>query len=341
MSEQTFEMLWDCSFCEQKKNLGLTHRFCPNCGGMQNADKRYFPSDDEKVAVEDHEFVGADRQCSYCQAFTSSRANNCGNCGGALAEGADAKRRGDQVSATGFAGENAADAVAEFARRAVKGALDAPPKKRRLWPWIVGGLALASFAFLGVMCLWKRDAAATVTGHSWTRSVAVERYGPQRTSAWCDALPSGAMDVTRRREVRSHKNIKDGETCKTRRIDNGDGTFREKQECRPKFRKEPVYDDKCHFKINQWKRVRSAEAKGDALAPAPKWPEPKLAKAGSCVGCERAGPRSETYKVFLDVEGDAHDCEIPEAKWASMAVGSTAKLKMRVIGDGIDCDSLR
>ena len=62
----TYQMLWDCAYCDTTKLLALDHRHCPNCGGAQDAERRYFPSDEDKVAVEDHEFFGADWQCAAC-----------------------------------------------------------------------------------------------------------------------------------------------------------------------------------------------------------------------------------------------------------------------------------
>ena len=59
VEESTFEMLWDCKFCGQKKLLGLTHRFCAGCGAPQDPAARYFPADHEKVAVKDSPFVGS------------------------------------------------------------------------------------------------------------------------------------------------------------------------------------------------------------------------------------------------------------------------------------------
>ena len=51
MSEEThYEMLWDCEYCDMPKLLGVSQRFCPNCGAAQNPDKRYFPEDEDKVA---------------------------------------------------------------------------------------------------------------------------------------------------------------------------------------------------------------------------------------------------------------------------------------------------
>ena len=88
--EKTYEMMWDCEYCNTPKLLGKTHRFCPNCGAPQNPEKRYFPPENEKVAVEDHQFVGADLHCPACSFANSRTANNCGNCGSPLAGGKDA-----------------------------------------------------------------------------------------------------------------------------------------------------------------------------------------------------------------------------------------------------------
>ncbi len=44
VSEKTYEMLWDCKYCGQRKNLGLSHRHCPNCGAPQDPAARYYPT---------------------------------------------------------------------------------------------------------------------------------------------------------------------------------------------------------------------------------------------------------------------------------------------------------
>ena len=53
-----YEMLWDCAYCATPKLLGKSHRHCPKCGAPQDPERRYFPADSEKVAVEDHVPVG-------------------------------------------------------------------------------------------------------------------------------------------------------------------------------------------------------------------------------------------------------------------------------------------
>src|SRR5262245_36399297 len=94
-----YEMLWDCAFCGTRKLLGKTHRHCPACGAPQDPARRYFPSDDEKVAVKDHVFVGVDRVCPACGAPGSRAAAHCGGCGAALDGGKDVALKTDGPAA--------------------------------------------------------------------------------------------------------------------------------------------------------------------------------------------------------------------------------------------------
>src|SRR4051812_19922262 len=113
MDEAIYEMCWDCKFCGQKKLLGLTHRFCAGCGAPQDPAARYFPSDDEKVAVKDNPFVGVDVACPACKQPMSRAAKCCTNCGGPIDKGAEVARRADVVvPASGAAPFAGADAFA-------------------------------------------------------------------------------------------------------------------------------------------------------------------------------------------------------------------------------------
>jgi len=93
MEEATYEMCWDCKFCGQKKLLGLTHRFCAGCGAPQDPASRYFPPENEKVAVKDNPFVGADVSCPACKQPMSRAAKCCTNCGSPIDKGAEVARR--------------------------------------------------------------------------------------------------------------------------------------------------------------------------------------------------------------------------------------------------------
>ena len=284
-----FEMLWNCEFCGTQALLGKTNRFCPQCGAPQNADKRYFPPPGKEVAA-NTEYDGVDRTCPACQTPCGAKANNCRHCGSPLDGSAEVKRQADR-----------GEAVQPVAAAAPA------PKKSKKW-WFIGGGALTAVLSMCLgTALMTKDSTVKVTGHLWTRSIDVETFGPVKKSAWCDATPSGAYDVSRHREKRSTNKIADGEDCKTRDVDRGDGTFERKETCTTRYREEPVYDDKCEFKLDEWKVARTERAEGPAVSPEPQWPAVRLGRAGTCVGCEREGKRWESYTVKLETKDGKPD----------------------------------
>ncbi len=316
---KTYEMLWNCEYCDTKKLLGKTHRHCPNCGAVQNPDKRYFPSDDEKVAVEDHQFVGADRHCSSCKAPNSAKSLHCTECGAPMD------------------GTNKVNIVNDTPPPAVKTA----PKKSKL-PWIIAAVVVLVIATVCVCVFWKTEAMLSVSGRTWERKIAIERFAPLPSDSWCDSMPSDAYNVSRNREIRSYNNIPDGETCTTKRSDNGDGTFSERQVCTPKYRKEPVYDDKCRYTVNRWSTQREVRSAGKDPSVLPSWPQVTVpAQASAVLGAERQGQRTELYTVlFANNESKIYSCDFPEAKWGGYAIGSKWKGNIGVITDSLDCSSI-
>jgi len=124
---------------------------------------------------------------------------------------------------------------------------------------------------------------------------------------------------------------------KTRKIDQGDGTFKEKQECT-----EPV--EQCSYTVTKWKVQRTLKETGEGVDSTPKWPEVKLNRTGKCVGCEREGDRKETYLVhFKEAKSnDKLSCSFSKpAKWKSFEVGTTYKGEKHGLGGDLDCDSLK
>lgn len=322
--EKTYEMLWDCEYCGTKKLLGKTHRHCPECGAAQDADRRYFPEEPEKVAVEDHQFVGADRYCPACKAPNSATAKHCTECGSPMEEG---------VEVTGVE-DNAALPEADHGARP-------KPKSSRV-KWVVLAVALLVICGVAAALLWNKSLSLAVSGHAWQRAVAIERFGPVARSGWCDQMPRDAYGVTRVREVRSHKKIPDGQECRTKRIDNKDGTFKEKRECKTKYRKEPVYDDKCRYTVNRWQQTRTVKTAGRSLAETPVWPPVTLPKvSASVIGAERAGPRTESYTVqFTALDRTVHTCEFNETKWRSFGLSTQWTGESGVLTGALDCESL-
>lgn len=351
----TFEMLWDCPACGTSKLFGIQHRHCPACGSPQDPNARYYPSEEDKVAVQHHVYQGADLLCPACSTPNAAAAQFCVGCGSPI--GSDAKqahgRAEHQVGAgQAFTGESIKDARADArARRDAqvrqelgKGKPPASPGMSRGLKigLIVGGVLLVVSIIVFVLFFWKREAAMEIEGHAWARTIEVEVFDTVRDSAWCDEMPSGARHVTKSREQRSTKKVEDGKECVKKRKDNRDGTFKEVEECKPKYRDEPVYDQKCRFEIDKWAVRRTEEAKGQGKSPEPSWPTVKLAKTGSCKGCEREGARKESYVLRLldKAKGEAHECEVDKAKWDQAEPGAQWKVEVKVMGGGLDCDTL-
>jgi hypothetical protein len=336
----TYEMLWDCRSCGTQKLLGLTHRRCPNCGGVQDPSWRYYPSDDDKVLAKDHAYAGADRTCPACGTAMGRAAAFCANCGRELKDAKDVSLRQGQVQAEGvaFAAESVQDAKREHASARAKPA----PVRRSPWPrrLLVGGLLVVGLVLLAIF--WKRPVGLSVQGHAWERHIDIERFGPRHESAWCDQMPGDAYSVSRSREQRSSRQVQDGEECSMHREDKGDGTYRQVRKCKPKYRSEPVYDQKCSFSVDRWSVSRTASAKGASLDDQPRWPEVGLGRTGQCLGCEREGRRRETYTVRLSdgPKGKSHECSVGQAKWAGFRPGSRWQGRTGVLTGGLDCSSL-
>jgi hypothetical protein len=337
-----YEMLWDCAYCGTKKLLGKTHRFCPGCGAPQDPGRRYFPADEDKVLVEHHECVGADRLCAACGSAMGAKAVHCTQCGSPMDAASEAPRVVD-----GSAGPEAAVAPLETVPAALR-ALASPPDseakpKRGCGAWALVGcglLVLGLLVFMAVVVLWRRPVEARVTGHTWERSIAIEVFRPRQESAWCDQMPAGAYGVSRSREIRSHNQVPAGQDCSTRRVDQGDGTYREVRDCTPRYREEPAWSEKCHFTVDRWSRDRTATASGSGVAPSPSWPALSL-RLGSCHGCEREGSRTEAYKIQLrSSDGKAFECPFDQGRWREIADGSRWRVEVRMLTGGAACGSL-
>jgi hypothetical protein len=318
-----YEMLWDCAYCQTPRLKGAANAFCPSCGAQQDASRRYFPASGEEVAA-NLAFEGADRLCPACATPNGARAAHCRSCGSPLEGSAEVGRvadRSDQAPA-------------------VRPAALAPPGARR-WPVVLGVLALLAVGVCGAAVLWKKEVAITVTGHAWRREVDVEQLRAMRDDAWCDGVPWGAYAVSRSREQRSTRQVPDGQACATRDVDRGNGTFERRRECHPKYRDEPVYDERCHFTVDRWVTARTASASGSGLEPPPRWPAVEPLRTGLALGAEREGARRETYTLQLrGADGKDHACSVSGDRWASLAEGTTGPARVGVLTGAVDCTSL-
>jgi Zn-finger nucleic acid-binding protein len=316
-----YEMLWDCAYCQTRGLKGAANRFCPQCGAQQDATRRYFPAEGQEVAA-NLSFEGADRLCPACATPNGSRANNCRSCGSPLDGSQEAAR------------------VADRSPQAPVPGVAASPGRGK-WPVVIGALVLVTCGLGGAALLWKRPVEVTVVGHSWKREIDIEQLRATPDQAWCSSLPAEAYAVSRSREQRSTRKVPDGQDCSTRDVDRGNGTFERRRECRPRYRDEPVYDERCHFLVQRWQRDRTLTATGEGLEPPPRWPEPEVRLRGTSLGAEREGPRRETYRLELrSAASKTYACTVRPDRWAALEDGATRPVKVGVVTGSADCDAL-
>lgn len=323
-------MLWDCTSCGTKGLLGRSHRHCPHCGAPQDQTTRYFPPEGTDIRVTAaYSYEGVDKVCPGCTTPNGGAAAFCKNCGSPL-DGTPATVR-ERAGIIGGSPPLTPPTPQPTAQ---------PTAPRSRTTKLLMAAAVVVVLAIIVSLVWKRDVQVRVMGHTWTRTIGIERYEPRAESEWCSSMPGDAYSVRRSREVRSQRQIKDGETCTTSRESRGDGSYVNKETCSPKYRSEPVYDDKCHYTVNRWHEVRSVNAAGASVADGPRWPPLPRLSSGTCLGCEREGQRRATYAVQLQGPKAPWVCDYDEARWRSIVDGAVMPLKVRVVTGGADCDSL-
>jgi hypothetical protein len=342
-SERAYEMLWDCGYCGAKKLLGKSQKFCPQCGAPQDANARYFPDAADKVEAVGHRYQGADKICPACQSPNGALAEFCGRCGAPLSDAARAKQLQDQVRADDakFAASLSLRKQEAEQRRNLAQPQPVPTaanKRGALWL----AVALGVIGIIVGLLFWTKQEAVVATGHYWRQTIQIERFGPVAESAWCEAVPLGAYGVSRHPEIRSYQQVPDGQECQMRRVDRGDGTFTEQRECQPKYRSEPVYDQRCDYRIDRWSPSRTAVAEGHDLAP--RWPQTGIAGGGrQCQGCEREGQRGADYELLLkdQASGREYRCGLPLERWRGIAERSRWTLEVGAVDKQPRCGSLR
>jgi len=349
MTEQAdgnvYEMLWDCEFCGSQKLLGKTHRFCPVCGAAQNPEWRYMPSDDEKVAVHDHVYVGADKICPACGTAGAGNAEFCGRCGSPF-EGAETvktqrsrtKAEGDRFETEDLTARQDHEQDILLGRAQAEDKPEAKGNRRLLY--LVVGVAILVVIGILVVVFWKKEATVTVAEHRWEREIDIEELKAESGKGSCGSVPGDAYNIDRRTEQVDTRQEPDGEECHTVQRDQGDGTMREEQVCETKYRPVTVMGEVCYYTVNRWREARSVKAEGGLDDPVV-WPNVDLSRSGDCVGCEREGDRDEQYLLILNTEdGDTYECPLDEPDWRATALGTAFTVKIGVVTGDADCDTL-
>jgi hypothetical protein len=343
--EKHYEMNWDCQFCGTSKLLGKTHRFCPNCGGPQNPDARYFPPDDEKVAVEDHELVGRDVACPACGSWNSAKSVHCGTCGAPLEGGQEAAAigDGDTLTAAQFSAyAQSRDVGREAHQQQLEAAAAASGDKEGGGGLPIGAIiGVVAVVVIGVLVFLFNQTTETgviVREHEWTRTIEVEEFSRVSDGNWQLDVPSGAYNERCSQRQNGTRRVEDGQTCETVRRDNGDGTFMEREECQPTFREEPIIDTWCDYDIDRWEPGANVVTSG-GLNDTPTWGSLDYSCANARIGCGREAGRTEVYRVIFEGDGDTYRCTFSQEEWADIPVESRWTLEVRALG-GAACDTL-
>ncbi|MBI5929370.1 MAG: zinc ribbon domain-containing protein [Chloroflexi bacterium] len=372
-----YEMLWDCEFCGTKKLLGVTHRFCPNCGSPQNAEKRYFPKPGEEIALENHVYHGVDWICPSCGQANSANANFCGSCGSDKTGAKTASLRDDpsKAMAAGTAGAvgTGANAIADGfqARDLAQERFDADMQRIQTEEKIVArnrpiflGLRRKELSIIGVVTFlvtsivagvfaftYKKTENLVVSGHQWERIIHIDEFKQVDETQDCVNMPSDAYDVSRHTETRTRK-VADGQTCReecnTQRVDQGDGSFRSERVCHDvcttKYRDERYTVDVCNYSIDRWKDGRDVKANGKSSSPEPYWPDYTLASGSGSrnLGQEKVDSREENYILLFERDnGEQAKCEYDSMSvWNQFTDNQAVRMDFNLLGKPV-CDTLK
>jgi hypothetical protein len=245
----TYQMLWDCERCDSVGLLGVDHRYCPNCGAPQQAERRYFPTKAQRVATA---YVGnePDWTCERCS--TPNASPFCVSCGaprGASADvevqapralGTDGELLDDASTTPGDGGpssertERSSDRrrtrrQREEARQEERAASKGPQTWEQRRRWVIArirnpsralvgrsvGIAALLIVLLVVVLTWTRGITMEVESRTWSRTTALQEWRAVAESEWCSSMPAGAYGVTSTTKLHHYDQVPDGEDCHT------------------------------------------------------------------------------------------------------------------------------
>ena len=318
------ELEWPCPYCGHR-NPG-TQEKCASCGSPQPEDVQFVPKAQAEF-IEDEAKIqraqaGPDIHCAYCGTRNPATATTCTQCGADLKEGT-ARASGQKLGEHRH--EKAPDVICEFCGTANEAnalkcsqcgaALANPaqpkptsqtstqpatPAKRGTPVWLYGIGAFLLLCLCGFIFLSMRTTEATgeVTSVQWTRSVAIEEFGPVDREGWYDEIPSSAdVGSCSERVHHTQSNPAPGaeEVCgEPYTIDTGSGVGEVVQDC--EYR---VYEDWCSYTIDEWRQIREVSEQGNDFSPY--WPDPSLSRD------QRQGQRSENYRITFAGDGDSYN----------------------------------
>lgn len=179
-------------------------------------------------------------------------------------------------------------------------------KLPRLRVLVLVAMIVVSLGTVGWWVFGPPGVRVELTRRSWRLEIVVERLRAETGTDWCDELPPGAFDVTRRRMA--------------------DPTGK---------RTEP--GDHCRYSVLAWRRSWIVKNEGGP-DDRPEWPSPplRLAPPGQ-PGSERLGQRDAYYEIELSDGGDhLWTCRLDPAQWRTLRVGQRFRVPVDRFGTA-DC----
>lgn len=373
MTTKDYQMFWDCSYCGTKELLGVSHRHCPNCGGAQDENKRYFPPEGREVELHDHVYFGVDWDCQHCSTPNSKNSNNCVNCGspqnGAVEVDLVGQAKVEKVKKPKIVKEDfysvenkeTPKAYSNFdsstkgnyshetsnSKYTTEKSVSSVSKNNSGNKALIALITIVFACVIGFLIYGftkVSEHTVVVMEKTWSRSVDVEEYRSVSDTDWCSNMPSDAYAVSSFRDVRSHRQVADGQTCSTSRHDRGDGSYRTERVCHTKYRSEPVYDNRCRYSVNRWRFNNSELASGSGTS-VPKDPEVNhlMLDSNNRLGNKRLGSRSSSYKVIFNYQDDdkvvKDSCGYNQLTWSKFDLKRQYNGKVRMIG-GLICNEI-
>jgi hypothetical protein len=341
-------MLWDCRFCGTQKLLGVTHRHCPNCGAAQDPAWRYFPAESDMIALENHQYVGADKICPACSQPNSAAALYCAECGADLVTGKVATTQAARELGTSSADADTRHDVVQdqfVADMQRIGAMPAPSGGLRKKHWIMIGAAITAVLLVIAGAIWaftyRKNVSAKITSMRWEHVIEIEDYQARHGEGWDETVPGGAYNEHCSDRQRGTRRVEDGSHQECRDVDQGDGSMRRDCHQVTDYRNEPVYDRWCTYTFDSWAHARDVTASGGENDPM-SWPTFTLANPGGRYGDEREGSHHENYRVeFTDNDGKKRSCEFDSVeKWQKFSIGAEVQVEVGIRG-GPDCNTLK
>jgi hypothetical protein len=155
-------------------------------------------------------------------------------------------------------------------------------------------------------------------------------------------VPRDARQVVCHQAQRSTKAIPTGEKkCKTRKVDNKDGTGRiEEYDCKAVTKSEPVMDDKCKFVVTRWMQIEEKKASGTGTTLNDPAGLPPVQHTET-LGAKRIGKKHDVYLLQLDVTGadpPKQQCEVSSDAWKKHADGAAVTVQVLAKNGKVDCD---